>query len=43
MLTQAEMDSAMNMENYDSTEEDEYANDQQMIDEIDLEEDYTVE
>ena len=42
MLTQAEIDSAMNMENYDSMEEDEYANDQQMIDEIDLEEDYRV-
>lgn len=27
MLQQAEMDSAMQMENYDSAEEDEYAND----------------
>jgi hypothetical protein len=43
MLTQAEMDSAMNLDNYDSAEEDVYANDQQMLDEIDMEEDGSVE
>jgi len=40
MLNSAEMDSVLNLENYDSTEEDEYANDQQMLDEIEYFEDY---
>ena len=43
MLQQAEMDSAMQMDNYDSAEEDEYANDQQKLEEIDFEEEYHVE
>jgi|LakMenE01Jun11ns_1017448.scaffolds.fasta_scaffold6332105_1 hypothetical protein len=37
------MDSAMQMDNYDSAEEDEYANDQQKLEEIDFEEEYHVE
>ena len=38
MLSQAELDSAMNLDNYDSAEEAAYANDQQMLDEIDMDE-----
>ena len=43
MLTQAELDSAMNLDNYDSAEEDVYANDQQMLDEIDMEDEALIE
>lgn len=38
MLSQAELDSAMNLDHYDSAEEAAYANDQQMLDEIDMDE-----